>query len=492
MAGEIVTKSKRFYCVSIFPDICLTPLGSTMVPVPYVIIGEFSEATGVSPNITSNGEPVVIHASTMVPSVRGDEPGTGKGIKSGTVGGRVQAMEKSSTLSFNGERAVRVGDLVYMNDKNTIGKVFERLDASALKAFTKAAEPGGTLAVLTEALEARSFISSALLNLVPGGPLISTALSAAAQAVKVSQTVFVVSSARQTVGGSGQTVNANSATLHSVIARDGGVSRGRGKGVHTKVALFDPAAEFLPNDPLCTMPPMAPTTEEIAARNKILHGPQMQVESGDGLSPIQRYLNDSDILYSSPLGAGAYGVSKELGASERAADHAKMLGYSVDVVGGAATGGGMLRPRPIHVAPKGVGENASSGIRFGPKTLIGPGNTENVRGITRENESAIILAKKGYVVEQNPVVSGRKKPDFRINGEIYDNMAPSTSNPYSILTTARDKVLNGQAPNIVINLKDSAATVQSIHDVFEKNPLPDGGAVIIIDKFENVSTIRGR
>jgi hypothetical protein len=179
MAGEIVTKSKRFYCVSIFPDICLTPMGPTMVPIPYVIIGEFSDATGVSPNITSNGEPVVMHASTVIPSVRGDEPGTGKGIKSGTVGGRVQAMEKSSTLSFNGERAVRVGDLVYMNDKNTIGKVFERLDVSALKAFPKACEPGGTLAVLTEAMEARSFIPCALLNLIPGGPVSLAPLSAA-------------------------------------------------------------------------------------------------------------------------------------------------------------------------------------------------------------------------------------------------------------------------------------------------------------------------
>lgn len=107
MAGEIVTKSRQSCCVSLVPDFCRTPIGPNTPPIPYMIIGEFAEATGVSTNITSNGEPVVIHASTVIPTVKGDEPGTAKGIKSDTVGGRVQPMEKSSTLSFNGERAAK-------------------------------------------------------------------------------------------------------------------------------------------------------------------------------------------------------------------------------------------------------------------------------------------------------------------------------------------------------------------------------------------------
>jgi hypothetical protein len=232
MAGEIVTKSKRFYCVSIVPDICLTPIGPTMVPIPYIIIGEFAEATGVSANITSNGEPVVIHASTVIPSVRGDEAGTGKGIKSGTIGGRVQAMEKSSTLSFNGERAVRVGDLVYMNDKNTIGKVFERLDASALKAFSKARGSGGTLAVLTDVLGGRSYIPFALLSLMPGGPLISASVSAVIGSTGASGSDAVVIPSRPGVAGHSNRAGTKSRTIGSASKQseeqDGGVSRGRG------------------------------------------------------------------------------------------------------------------------------------------------------------------------------------------------------------------------------------------------------------------------
>ena len=38
-------------------------------------------------------------------------------------------------------------------------------------------------------------------------------------------------------------------------------------------------------------------------------------------------------------------------------------------------------------------------------------------GLTRENESAVLLAQAGYDVEQNPVVPGLKKPDYLDRGE---------------------------------------------------------------------------
>jgi hypothetical protein len=126
MAREIVTKSRRFYCVSLKPDICKTPIGKSIPPIPYTIKGEFTQASGVSLDIKSHGEPVVLHASTVIPTVTGDSPGRAKGIKSGTVGKRVQHDEKSKSVTFNGEQAIRKGDTVWMNDKNTNGKVYER------------------------------------------------------------------------------------------------------------------------------------------------------------------------------------------------------------------------------------------------------------------------------------------------------------------------------------------------------------------------------
>jgi len=141
MAREFVTKSSRFYCVSLKPDLCKTPMGNSTPPIPYTVKGEFADATGVSRNITSGGDPVVIDASTVIPSVTGDAPGSANGLKSGTVGKRVQHDGKSKTTSFNGERTIREGDTVWMNDKNTNGKIHERDGQAARPRIQPAGAP---------------------------------------------------------------------------------------------------------------------------------------------------------------------------------------------------------------------------------------------------------------------------------------------------------------------------------------------------------------
>ncbi len=126
MAREIVTKSRRFYPVSLSPDICKTPMGNSTPPIPYTIKGEFAEAKNVSPNISSHGDKIVLHDRSTIPTVTGDGPGSANGIKSGTVGKKVETQEKSSTVGTNGTHPVREGDVVKMNDNNTTGKIYER------------------------------------------------------------------------------------------------------------------------------------------------------------------------------------------------------------------------------------------------------------------------------------------------------------------------------------------------------------------------------
>jgi hypothetical protein len=235
MGRELVTKAGRFYCVSLEPDICKTPVGPSTHAIPYTIKGEFSEATGVSTNITSNMEQVVIHASTVIPTVTGDEKGTAKGIKSKTVGKRVQHDQKSSTVSFNGERAIRVGDSVFMNDKNTTGKVLER--PASPPATDQTTHPGaaafpapplgaavagqGALqrmaAALSQAVGSAGFIPASLLNRVPGVPKSSNPGKPAAEK-----------------GEGGSTANNGTRAPVSVAAgTDGGSSRGHGGGAAT-------------------------------------------------------------------------------------------------------------------------------------------------------------------------------------------------------------------------------------------------------------------
>ncbi|WBS02566.1 DUF4150 domain-containing protein [Pseudoduganella sp. SL102] len=126
MAHETVTKSKRFYCVSTLPDICKTPVGSTVVPIPYTITGEFADAQAVSANVKTHGEPAFLHGRSFIPAVKGDERGTVGGIKSGTNLKKVESLGNSSTKGANGTQTVQESRFVWMNNRNTIGRIYER------------------------------------------------------------------------------------------------------------------------------------------------------------------------------------------------------------------------------------------------------------------------------------------------------------------------------------------------------------------------------
>jgi SPP1 gp7 family putative phage head morphogenesis protein len=79
--------------------------------------------------------------------------------------------------------------------------------------------------------------------------------------------------------------------------------------------------------------------------------------------------------------------------------------------------------------------------RPGEPTPISPNDDDATRrAIRRENESAQLLAGSGFNVLQNPVVAGPKKPDYLINGEVYDHYAPSTDVARNIWSEVQGKV----------------------------------------------------
>ena len=126
MAKETVTKSDRFYCISLIPDFCKTPVGPATPPLPYTIKGEFKETSAASKNVKSHSEPIFLHDKSFIPTVTGDEPGVAKGIKSNTVGKRVESMTFSTSYGSNGTKTTQEGRIVWMNDRNTIGQIYER------------------------------------------------------------------------------------------------------------------------------------------------------------------------------------------------------------------------------------------------------------------------------------------------------------------------------------------------------------------------------
>jgi len=139
-------------------------------------------------------------------------------------------------------------------------------------------------------------------------------------------------------------------------------------------------------------------------------------------------------------------------------------------MGGIIPGGAKGIGKPEATTAEAAATNAAissgkgtTGSLSGQPTKLPPNaSAENIRSLQRENEGAAILSKNGYHVEQNPVTPGVKNPDYKINGEIFDNIAPSTKSVRNIYDRALEKVNSGQTTNVVINLADTKASVSDL------------------------------
>ena len=118
----------------------------------------------------------------------------------------------------------------------------------------------------------------------------------------------------------------------------------------------------------------------------------------------------------------------------------------------------------------------------GPITKINPRNDRVTQdGLRRENESAALLAQAGYEVEQNPNIPGtRKKPDYIVEGLVFDCYAPNKSNPRAIWSSVTEKIEEEQTQRIILNLDDSSVDMQALRDQFNNYPIPNLKEVIII------------
>jgi hypothetical protein len=106
--------------VAVTPDVCLTPMGATPVPVPYPIVGFFNSVAAVTQSVRMCGRPVFTTASNVT-NVIGDEAGTAGGVKSGVNKSICESVTASTTVKAEGNRILRHGDMMKMNNGNTIG-----------------------------------------------------------------------------------------------------------------------------------------------------------------------------------------------------------------------------------------------------------------------------------------------------------------------------------------------------------------------------------
>lgn len=115
---------------------------------------------------------------------------------------------------------------------------------------------------------------------------------------------------------------------------------------------------------------------------------------------------------------------------------------------------------------------------------------ETKTSLMRENEGADILAQKGFKVEQNPVVSGTsRKPDFKIEGEIFDCYSPFNKNKSvrGIWNEMVDKVVTKkQTERIFLNLKYWEGNIADLQQQLSSYPIEGLKEVMILDKANNI------
>lgn len=118
MADERLTaKDGDFMLISIAPDVCWTPVGKKVVPIPYAISHTMEQSEQCSQDVFVNGKPAFLHGMSYVDNVQGDEPGSKGGVITGVNVKISHSLQKSPTVFINGHPAVRTGDMVHMNTK---------------------------------------------------------------------------------------------------------------------------------------------------------------------------------------------------------------------------------------------------------------------------------------------------------------------------------------------------------------------------------------
>lgn len=114
---EFIPDDSSAIAVCLSPDVCKSPTA----PVPYMVWGKADDKQNYSPDVRSNGD-VIKRSDSRFTATYGDQPGTGLGVKSGTVGNVVIPVTSSNIVRANGIPVQRHTDRCTLNNGNCPGE----------------------------------------------------------------------------------------------------------------------------------------------------------------------------------------------------------------------------------------------------------------------------------------------------------------------------------------------------------------------------------
>lgn len=97
-----------------FPDVCKTPVGKAVVPIPYPNVAFSKDTAQGSTTVTVDGNPIMLKDSVFSTST-GDEPGVHGGVASGCTKGKAQYINYSFDVKVEGKNVPRLGDPMMQN-----------------------------------------------------------------------------------------------------------------------------------------------------------------------------------------------------------------------------------------------------------------------------------------------------------------------------------------------------------------------------------------
>ena len=103
-----------------FPDVCLTPVGPAVAPIPYPNIAMGPMGVPAAYNVLFMSTPAH-NLATMIPLTNGDNAGVAMGVASGTVMGPARHLTGAFTFLVGGMPATRLTSMSLQNSTNCPG-----------------------------------------------------------------------------------------------------------------------------------------------------------------------------------------------------------------------------------------------------------------------------------------------------------------------------------------------------------------------------------
>ncbi len=104
----------------VFRDVCKTPAGPSVVPIPYPNIAKSADIDAGTKKVTIEGQ-MAANKGCNYKTSTGDEAGSAGGVASGKTKGKAEYMLSSFDVKMEGKNACRMGDMMTHNDKNALG-----------------------------------------------------------------------------------------------------------------------------------------------------------------------------------------------------------------------------------------------------------------------------------------------------------------------------------------------------------------------------------